>query len=177
MCHGEDEQKVNTRIKRGCLFPGQSLPSALHLVLKLKCTDGPFGLCNSSQGDQYKLLNGAWNNSLRGSWSYRFFLHTFSALCWIHSSNYGHHWKSFCWVCEMQSAVSLASTGSWTAVYFAKRFIGNNETTACCYKELFSYKEITIKHIGDATNTTRKCYCIRIEISYVFSLFNGAQTV
>lgn len=38
-------------------------------------------------------------------------------------------------------------------------------------RELFSYKEIPVKHIGDARNTTRKCYSVRIERSYVLSLF------
>lgn len=38
-------------------------------------------------------------------------------------------------------------------------------------RELFSYREIPIKCICDARNTTRKCYCIRMERSNVLSLF------
>lgn len=78
MCHMEDEHKVNSRTKRGCLFPGWSVPRCPILCWSSRRTaNGPFSVCTLwSQGDEYKLLNGACNNSRRGSRSYRFFLHT-----------------------------------------------------------------------------------------------------
>lgn len=44
-------------------------------------------------------------------------------------------------------------------------------------KQLFSYREVSIKQISDATNTTRKCSGIIIERSYVLSLFRAVQTI